>query len=84
MVRLKLELGELIQKHRIGEQNDPADIIRIILDKLLWFGNMFKFSVITNAQCTGAYQMVYLQPGVVDTGLSITVEFQQEAGAAVT
>ena len=84
MVLLKQMLGKLIPKHSIGEQNDPADVIRIILDKLPWFGNMFKYSVITNSQCTGPCQMVYLQPPIVDTGLNITVEFRQEVGAAVS
>jgi len=83
MERLKVMLGGLILKHKIGQQNDPADVIRIILEKMPWFGSMFKFSMITNSQCTGACQEVYLQPAVVDTGLNITVEFQQEVGAAV-
>ena len=83
LIRLKQMLGRLMPKHAIGEQDDPAPIIEIILSKLPWFGNMFKFSEITNSQCTGACQTVYLQPAIVDHCFNITVEFEEDLGAAI-
>jgi hypothetical protein len=83
MVKMKGILEGRMHGHRRGQQNDPNEIISIILETLPCLGRLFRYSVITNTECSVCHTVYCPGAAVVETCLSISVVFQQDLSSAV-